>query len=85
MAKQWEGWGASRQHGSPPAYAPAVESSLYILGYNEPAVVGTAISFNCSEPGKVLTGPNSATCTEDGQWVPDPSQLQMNCKGIQKI
>ena len=22
MAKQWEGWGASRQHGSPPAYAP---------------------------------------------------------------
>ena len=23
MAKQWEGWGASRQHGSPPAYAPA--------------------------------------------------------------
>ena len=28
MAKQWEGWGASRQHGSPPAYAPA----LYSLG-----------------------------------------------------
>ena len=27
MAKQWEGWGASRQHGNPPAYAPAWSQS----------------------------------------------------------
>ena len=65
-----------------PLLSQSMGSSLYILGYSEPAVVGTT---NCSEPGEVLTGPNSATCMENGQWVPEPSQLQMNCKGIQKI
>ena len=55
--------------------------SLYILGYSEPAVVGTTVSFNCSQPGEVLTDPNTATCMEDGQWAPDPSQLQISCKG----
>ena len=68
-----------------PLLSQSMESSLYILGYSERAVVGTTILFNCSEPGKVLTGPNSATCMENGQWVPELSQLQMNCKGIQKI
>ena len=58
-------------------------SSLYILDYSEPAVVGTTISFNCSEPGHVLVGPNTTTCTDDGQWVPDPNLLLMNCKGMQ--
>ena len=61
-----------------PLLSQSVEFSLYILGYSEPAVVGTTILFNCSEPGEVLTGPNSATCMENGQWVPEPSQLQMN-------
>ena len=40
-------------------------------------------SFNCSEPGHVLEGPNTTTCMGDGQWAPDPNQLQMNCKGIE--
>ena len=52
------------------------------VDYSEQVVVGTNISFNCSEPGHVLAGPNTTTCTDDGQWVPDLSQLQMNCKGI---
>ena len=59
-----------------------VGSSLYILDYSEPAVVGTTVSFNCSQPGKVLIGPNTVTCMDGGQWIPDPSQLQMSCIGI---
>ena len=34
MAKQWEGWGASRQHGSPPAYVPGyLPSHSYISAH----------------------------------------------------
>ena len=58
-----------------------MESSLYILGYNEPAVVGTSISFNCLNPEEVLIGPDTAMCINDGQWVPDPNILQISCKG----
>ena len=64
-----------------PLLNQSVGSSLYILDYSEPAVVGTTVSFNCSEPGEVLTDPNTATCMEDGLWVPDPNQLQISCKG----
>ena len=28
MVKQWQGVGASRQHGSPPVYAPVLEHSV---------------------------------------------------------
>lgn len=65
-----------------PLFNKSVRSSLYVPDFNESAVsVGTTVSFNCSEPGQVLVGPNTATCMESGQWVPDPSQLKMNCKG----
>ena len=57
-------------------------SSLYVLDYSKPAFVGTMVSFNCSQPKEELVGPNSAQCMEDGQWVPDPNQLQISCKGI---
>ena len=60
-------------------------SSLYILDYSEPATVGTTISFNCSQPGEVLVGRNTATCMEDGQWMPDPCQVQISCKGTLNI
>ena len=29
-------------------------------------------------PGLGLTGPNSATCTGNGEWEPDPSWLTCN-------
>ena len=59
-------------------------SSLYILGYSEPAAVGTSISFNCSNPEEVLIGPDTAMCVNDGQWVPDPNSWQIGCKGMYK-
>ena len=53
------------------------------MDYKEPAINGTIVSFNCSQPGEVLIGPSTATCMDDGQWVPNPDQLHGNCKGIQ--
>ena len=56
--------------------------SLDALDYSEPAIVGTTILFNCSWPEEVLIGPNMVTCMDDGQWEPDPHQIQISCKGI---
>ena len=44
-----------------------------------PVVEGTNVIFGCSN-GLVLSGPNVSTCMENGQWVPDPSEVK--CKGI---
>ena len=56
-------------------------SSLYILDYSEPAVVGTSVLFNCSNPEEILIGPDAAMCMNDGRWVPDPNIWQISCKG----
>ena len=39
---------------------------------------GTNITFTCS-PGLVLSGPNSSTCTRNGEWEPSPKEVE--CKG----
>ena len=39
---------------------------------------GTNINFSCL-PGLVLTGPNSSTCMGNGEWEPNPNEVQ--CKG----
>ena len=59
--------------------------SLDVQDYREPAIVGTTISFNCSQPEEVLIGPDTVTCMDDGQWEPDPHQIQISCKGDQSI
>ena len=38
---------------------------------------GSTITFSCP-PGLVLTGPNSAICTRNGEWEPDFRNLQCN-------
>ena len=40
---------------------------------------GATFDFNCP-PGLALIGPNSTTCTGNGEWEPDPSGLA--CAGI---
>ena len=65
-----------------PLLNQSVESSLNVLDYEEPAIVGTTVSFHCSQPEEVLIGSNTAICMEDGEWVPNPNQLQMKCNGI---
>ena len=46
--------------------------------YPDLPIEGRSIMFSCP-PGWELTGPNSATCTGNGEWEPDPSGLM--CKG----
>ena len=49
-----------------------------VLGSDGLPVEGNTIRFSCP-PGLVIVGPDSATCTEDGEWEPDPSGLW--CEG----
>ena len=35
----------------------------------DPAMKGTTLGFECP-PGYVLIGPNTTTCTENGEWEP---------------
>ena len=37
------------------------------------------VTFSCSED-LVLTGTDSATCMDTGQWIPDPRKVK--CKGM---
>jgi hypothetical protein len=50
-----------------------------IADYSHPALEGTNVSLSCP-PGLVLTGPNASVCMENGEWEPDPSQVQCNGK-----
>ena len=62
---------------------PALDgSSLHISGASGVAVVGTTIAFGCSKPGEVIVGANTSTCTDNGEWAPDPNQVHLECKGI---
>ena len=51
-----------------------IDNSVSILGYTEPAVEGTTVTFHCP-PGLVLDGANSSTCTENGEWEPLPREI----------
>ena len=54
-----------------------------MVNYSYPAINGTTAVFSCSRSGYVLTGPRSATCTGNGEWVPDPRQVQ--CQGTVQL
>ena len=54
---------------------PSIDISTEYAGLT---IEGNAVTFTCP-PGLVLIGPNSAICTENREWEPDPSGLM--CKG----
>ena len=39
------------------------------------ALEGTTMTLNCL-PDLVLVGSNTSTCTENGEWEPDPSEVE---------
>ena len=51
-----------------------------MVNYSYPATEGTTAVFSCSRSGYELTGPQSAMCTRNGEWAPDPRQVQ--CQGM---
>ena len=53
--------------------------SLVIANYSYPAIEGTIAVFSCSSSGYMLTGPSTVTCMGNGEWVPDPREVQ--CEG----
>ena len=52
-----------------------------VLGYDNLQYEGSTVTFVCP-PGLVLIGSSSATCTENGEWEPDPSGLMCGGKLI---
>ena len=48
-----------------------------IMGYVDPALEGSNITISCSS-GNVLNGANTATCMRNGNWKPDPREVE--CK-----
>jgi hypothetical protein len=53
-------------------------NSVIIEGYMDPALEGVVLSFDCPSQ-QVLIGPNTTTCMGNGEWEPDPRELE--CKG----
>ena len=46
------------------------DSLLHIEDYDGLSIENTVITFSCP-PGFMLVGPNSATCTRNGEWEPN--------------
>ena len=45
----------------------------------DPALKCAVLTFECP-PRYVLSGPNTTTCMRNGEWEPDPREVE--CKGI---
>ena len=48
------------------------------VGYVDPALEGRTIMFVCPR-GQILNGSNSSTCMGNGEWEPDPREVE--CTG----
>ena len=53
--------------------------TIKVMDYMAPALEGATVTFGCA-PQYILMGPNTTTCMENGEWEPDPSEVE--CKGI---
>ena len=57
-----------------------IHNDIIIVGYEDPALEGENITFTCPT-GAILTGPNSSTCVENGEWEPDPREVECSVFG----
>ena len=57
----------------------SIDEALRVIGYEAPMLEGSSIILDCF-PGYALIGSNSATCMENGEWEPDPRDVE--CEGI---
>ena len=48
------------------------------MGYSDPALEGQSITFACP-PHQTLNGSNSSMCMGNGEWEPDPREVE--CTG----
>ena len=52
-----------------------IHNDVIVVGYEDPTLEEENITFTCPT-GAILTGPNSSTCVENGEWEPDPRELE---------
>ena len=45
------------------------------VGYVDPALEGQTIMFICPH-GQMVNGSNSSTCVGNGEWKPDPREVE---------
>ena len=57
---------------------PMELTNALALDYVDPAREGHNITFACP-PGQTLNGSNSSTCMGNGEWAPDPREVE--CTG----
>ena len=61
-----------------PVCTCSVDSVPRVVGYDDLIPVeGSTVRFSCP-PGLELIGPDSATCTGNGEWGPDPRGIMCN-------
>ena len=53
-------------------------TNAIVMGYTDPALEGQSITFACP-PYWTLNGSNSSTCMGNGEWEPDPGEVE--CTG----
>ena len=53
-------------------------TNAIVMGYTDPALEGQNITFACP-PYQTLNGSNSSTCMGNGEWEPDPREVE--CTG----
>ena len=56
----------------------SVNNFIISTGYTNPALEGSSVNFSCPSE-LVLIGPRSSTCMRNGEWEPDPREVE--CKG----
>ena len=56
---------------------PTIKNPVNVKGYDDGllANVGTIINFTCPSDLSLI-GPSSATCTRNGEWEPDPQDVE---------
>ena len=58
-----------------PHNLPMIDDSLIIYLDFDPPVMDTNATFSCLS-GLVLRGPYMSTCMENGEWEPDPREVE---------
>ena len=57
---------------------PMELTNAIAVGYADPALEGRTVMFICPR-GQILNGSNSSTCMGNGEWEPDPREVE--CTG----
>ena len=52
-----------------------IQADIITVGYEDPALEGENITFTYPT-GAILSGPNSSACMGNGEWEPDPREVE---------